>query len=237
VRPSRPALRDYRHRLVLASALAATLAVAAVPARAQIPDVPILVVELWSELDPIVADGSERPLPRELVVERLLDEAVFLLSGMIYGFRFVYAPSDPTRRVAERFELEPFATIVRGDPRLDVFQTWVEESRLYARVSYTLDERQAGWYRGWSSAANVSSSGVGTAPFVAGPAAKPTAARDAIRVAIRNHAREREFNRPQSISGAVLIADSPRTVVRSGNYETRISVLLQIDAIVRYEHY
>ena len=114
---------------------------------------PILVIELWSELDPLVADGTERPIPREVAIERLLDEAVFVLSGMVYGFRFDYAPSDPTRRVAEQFELEPYAEIVRGDPRLEVFQTWVEDSRLYARIFYTLDEQQRGWYRGWTSAA------------------------------------------------------------------------------------
>ena len=228
----RPVLRTA----ILAAAVIVILG-SPVPVVAQVPDVPILVIELWSELDPLVADGTERPVPREVAIERLLDEAVFILSGMIYGFRFDYAPSDPTRRVAEQFELEPYAEIVRGDPRLEVFQTWVEDSRLYARIFYTLDEQQRSWYLGWTSAANPSASGTGTAPFIAGPVAKPLAARDAIRVAIRNHARGIEFNRPRRVSGAVLVAGSPRTVVRDGNYETRIAVLLQIDSITRYENY
>jgi len=232
VRPGDPVLSR-----AVGLVLLATLALVAGPLVAQVPDVPILVVELWSELDPLVFDGSERPLPREAVVERLLDEAVVVLSGMIYGYRFVYVPADPTRRVAERFDLEPYATIVRGDPRLDVFQTWVEESRLYARVSYTLDDRQTGWYRGWTGAANAAATGVGTAPFISGPAAKPLALRDAVRTAIRSHARELVFNRPRRIAGAVLVSEPPRTVVRSGAYETRVSVLLQIDAIEPYEHY
>lgn len=229
-------MRPITRAAVLAAAIVALLGSPA-SLSGQVPDVPILVIELWSELDPLVADGTERPIPREVAIERLLDEAVFILSGMVYGFRFVYAPSDPTRRVAEQFELEPYAEIVRGDPRLEVFQTWVQDSRLYARIFYTLDEQQRGWYRGWTSAANASASGTGVAPFIAGPAAKPRAARDAIRMAIRNHARGLEFNRPRRISGAVLVSDAPRTVVRDGNYETRISVLLQIDSIVRYENY
>ncbi|MFW6288276.1 MAG: hypothetical protein ACOC2Q_00680 [Spirochaetota bacterium] len=225
------------HRAALLAAAIIVLPGSPASVAAQVPDVPILVIELWSELDPIVADGGERPIPREVAIERLLDEAVFVLSGMIYGFRFVYAPSDPTRRVAEQFELDPYAEIVRGDPRLEVLQTWVEESRLYARIFYTLDEQQAGWYRGWTSAANASASGTGKSPFIAGPGAKPGATRDAIRMAIRNHARGLEFNRPRRISGAVLVADAPRSVVRDGNYETRIAVLLQIDSITRYENY
>lgn len=200
-------------------------------------DDPVLVIEVWTELDPLVADGGERPVPREVAVERMLEEAVFILSGMVYGFRFTYVPSDPSRRIAGQFELEPHATIVRGDPRLDVLQTWVAGDWLYARISYTVDEQQKGWYRGWKSAASASASGVGTVDFIGGPAVKVDAARDAIRAAIRSHARSLEFNRPRRIDGAVLIAEGPVSGVRSGNYETRLSVLLQIDEITRYGHY
>lgn len=192
---------------------------------------------MWSELDPLVADGGVRPVPREVAIERLLDEAAYVLSGMIYGFDFRYVPSDPSRRVAEEFELQPFATVVRGDPRLEVFQTWVEDDRLYARIFYSVDEAQSGWYRGWRSAANSSSAGVGVAPFVLGPTIKPQAITDAIRMAIRNHARELEYNRPQEIEGAVLISAAPIVGIRDGNYEARVSVLLQIDSITRYQTY
>ncbi|MFW5744302.1 MAG: hypothetical protein ACOC2D_13585 [Spirochaetota bacterium] len=198
---------------------------------------PILVVELWSELDPLVADGGERPVPREVAVERLLDEATFVLSGMIYGFEFTYVPSAPSRGVEEVFELDPYATIVRGDPRLQVLQTWVEADRLYARITYEVDSEQAGWYRGWTSAANPRSRGVGRSPFIGGPTAKPEATRDAVRVAVRNHARTLELNRPKRITGAVLIAEAPRVVVRDGSYEATLPVLLQIDSIERYELY
>ncbi len=200
-------------------------------------DDPVLVIEVWTELDPLVADGGLRPVPREVAVERLLDEAVFILSGMIYGFRFVYVPRDPTRRVDEQFDLTPYATIVRGDPRLDVLQTWVSDDRLYARISYTVDEQQRAWYRGWRSAANASATGVGTAGFFEGPAVKHETARDAIRGAIHSHVRSLELNRPRRIEGAVLIAEGPISGIRSGHYETRLSVLLQVDEITRYGHY
>ena len=229
------------HPLITRLATAALLAVLpflAAPARAQSaggePDDPILTIEVWSELDPLVADGGARPVPREVAIERLLDEASYVLSGMIYGFVFRYVPADPGRRVAEEFELDPYATVVRGDPRLEVFQTWVEDDRLYARVFYSVDEAQSGWYRGWRSAANSSSAGVGVAPFVLGPTVKPQAITDAIRMAIRNHARELEFNRPQEIAGAVLLSSAPTVGIRDGNYEASVTVLLQIDSITRY---
>ena len=200
-------------------------------------DQPLLVIELWTELDPLVADGGVRPVPREVAVRRLLDEAIFVFSGMIYGFRFTYVPADPARRVPEQLDLEPYATIVWGDPRLEILQTWVDRDRLYARVYYTVDEAQTGWFRAWRSAANASASGVGIAPFIAGPSVKPDATRDAVRVAIRNHARSIEPNRPQRVTGAVMITEPPVVGVRVGNYESRLSVLLQIDSVRRYEHY
>lgn len=224
--------------MIARAALAAVLLLASSTAPlAQTVDDPILVVELWSELDPLVADGGERPVPREVAIERLLDEAVFVLSGMVYGFRFSYVPAAPSRGVEEVFELDPYATIVRGDPRLEVFQTWVDADRLYARITYEVDAQQAGWYRGWTSAANPRSRGVGTAPFIEGPTVKPQATRDAIRMAVRNHARTLELNRPRLLTGAVLIADAPRVVVREGSYEATVRVLLQIDTIERYELY
>lgn len=238
--PSTVEARLPPHPRALVAALAAVFAFALASAPgvpAQTTDDSILVLEVWSELDPIVADGGERPVPREVAIERLLDEAVFVLSGMVYGFRFNYVPAAPSRGVEEVFDLEPYATIVRGDPRLEVFQTWVEADRLYARITYELDAEQEGWYRGWASAANPRSRGAGTAPFIRGPVVKPEATRDAIRVAIRNHARTLELNRPRLIDGAVLIADAPRVIVREGSYEATVRVVLQIDTIERYELY
>ncbi len=198
---------------------------------------PLLVIELWTELAPLVADGGERPVPREVAVRRLLDEAIFVFSGMVYGFRFTYVPADPARRVAEQLDLDPYATIVWGDPRLEILQTWVVRDRLYARVYYTVDEAQTGWYRAWRSAANASSQGTGIAPFIGGPSVKPDATHDAIRVAVRNYARSIEPNRPRRVTGAVMISEPPVVGIRAGNYEASLSVLLQIDSVSRYDHY
>ena len=196
-----------------------------------------VVAEVWVELDPIVADGSERPLAREVAMERLLSEVQYVVSGMVYGYRFTYVPSNPNRKVAEVFDLEPYAQIRRGDPRLTVLQTWVEESRLVARVSYELAAEQEGWFQAWHSSANVRSSGTGTASLFRGPERKSEAVADGIRSAVREHVRAMEFTRPKQIVGAALLASSPRTSIRRGNYQADVDVLLQIDRIDRYRTY
>jgi hypothetical protein len=214
---------------------AAFLFAAASVVVAQSPADPILVVEHWSERDPLVADGTERPLSRELIVERLLDEAQAILSGMIYGYRFEYTPSHPDRDVVEQFSVQPYQIIERGDPALKVFQTWTEKGRLYARIFYTLGPQQLAWQTGWLSGANRVSSGVGTSPFIAGPTTKLNAFEDGLRMAVRNYLRTQTFNRPRRATGAILVKESPTFRVLDGNYEAHVEVLLQIDTLDHYD--
>ena len=146
-----------------------------------------VVAEVWAELDPIVADGSPRPLPREVALDRLLDEVQYVVSGLVYGYRFVYVPGDPSREIAESFELEPYASIPRGDPGLTVLQTWIDEDRLVARVGYEVSAEQSGWYQGWHSSANARSTGIGVSSLFLGPTRKTGVVSDGIRAAVREH--------------------------------------------------
>ena len=194
-------------------------------------------VEAWSEFDPIVADGSERPIPREVVTERLLDEIQFTVSGMVYGYQFDYVPGDPGRGIDESFELTPYGFIQRGDRSLVVHQTWVEDNRLYARVYYEVADEQEPWYQGWHSGANERSSGVGTASLFLGPTQKTKAISDAIRHAVREHVRAQVFTRPLRITGAAILENDPLFSVTRGNYQASVDVLIQVDAIERFSTY
>lgn len=194
-----------------------------------------VVAEVWSELDPIVADGGVRPLPREVALERLLDEVQHVISGLVYGYRFVYVPGDPSREISESFELEPYAQIARGDPRLTVLQTWIDGDKLVARVGYEVAPEQEGWYEGWHSSANSRSRGTGVSSLFLGPTNKIGAVTDGIRAAVREHVRSAEFTRPQQIVGAVLLASYPAFGIVRGNYQATVDILLQIDRIDRFQ--
>ncbi|MEE8441822.1 MAG: hypothetical protein V3S41_08885 [Spirochaetia bacterium] len=196
-----------------------------------------VVAEVWAELDPIVADGSPRPFPRDVALERLLDEVQYVVSGLVYGYRFVYVPGDPSREIAESFELEPYASIPRGDPRLTVLQTWIDGDLLVARVGYELSAEQSGWYEGWHSSANDRSTGIGVSSLFLGPTNKTGAVSDGIRSAVREHVRALEFNRPREITGAVLLASYPVFGIVRGNYQATVDILLQIDRIDRFQTY
>ena len=196
-----------------------------------------IVAEVWAELDPIVADGGVRPLPREVALDRLLDEVQYVISGLVYGYRFVYVPGDPSREITESFDLEPYASIPRGDSRLTVLQTWIDEDRLVARVGYEVSAEQQGWYAGWHSSANDRSTGIGVSSLFLGPVNKTGAISDGIRSAVRAHVSAQVFTRPQQIVGAALLASYPEFGIVRGNYQATVDILLQIDRIDRYQTY
>ena len=127
----------------IASILAASLAIlSASLAGAQ--DTERLVIRPWIELEPLVRIGpGPYPIPVETAEKTLLELSRVLLSAMVYGWDFSYEPGDRVRAVQERFALSPLAEIRWGSPRLRVVDTEVSEVRLWARVSYTLDDEES----------------------------------------------------------------------------------------------
>ncbi|MEW5816327.1 MAG: hypothetical protein AB1798_13130, partial [Spirochaetota bacterium] len=80
----------------------------------------VIVEEFWCELDPMVRMGDTYPLTREAALKQILEEAQFVFSGMMYGFKFQYTPSDKTRRVDEIYFVEPVSQIPWGDKGLKI---------------------------------------------------------------------------------------------------------------------
>lgn len=197
----------------------------------------IVVAEVWAELDPIIADGTERPLPREVALERLLDEVQHVVSGLVYGYQFEYVPGNASRDIQESFVLTPHATIPRGDPLLTVLETWIDHDLLNARVLYELTDVQSRWYRGWHSGATVRTTGIGRSSLFLGPDTKSEAVSDGVRDAVRNHLRTQVFTPPQLISGAVLLAEYPGFSIHQGDYRASVDILLQIDRIEDHQHF
>ena len=71
-----------------------------------------LRIKLWAPMDENPgAEISSSDTNYGTSIRSLKKTAPFLLTGMIYGWKFEYTPSDKTRNVAEYFSLEPVAEI------------------------------------------------------------------------------------------------------------------------------
>jgi hypothetical protein len=217
-----------------------------VPAEAQT----ILNEEFWADLEPLapgarIAAGTgewiDFPGPRgvgtDTALERILEEARYVFSGMIFGFTFSYTPYDRSRNIAEEFSLRPAFQIPQGDPGLFVYQTRREGSRIYARLRYALHEFQEAWYAGTLSNIVGGYAGRGEAPIFGGYQEKITAVQNCVKNAVREYARSRIDNKPLRITGAVFLGGAPRIEISSGAFRAAGPVRLKIDDVVTYGVY
>ncbi len=192
----------------------------------------------WVDLEPPVSsEGEEYPLSEDTAIELLLEEARYVFSAMLYGFRFRYVPSDNGRRIEEEFELEAISMVERGDERLSVLSTRVEDLRLYAQLEYRLADFQRSRLAGWESNRVESVGAEGEAPFWQGHGARIPAIEDAIRRAVRGLLQTMTDNKPREARGSVLLLEAPRIYIRSGGYRARVNVKVKVDDIRPYEVY
>jgi hypothetical protein len=197
-----------------------------------------LTARFWVDLEPPVrAEGEEYPLSEERAVRLMLEEARYVLGGMMYGFRFRYVPGDRRREVVEQFDLEPVAEVRFGDPRLSVISTRVEDFRLYGRFEYRLADFQRSRLAGWLSSEVPSVAGEGEAPFWEGHEARIPVIEDAMRLAVRSLLRSKTDTKPREATGSFVLLGAPRIYVRSGAYQARVDIKVKVDNIRPYTVY
>ena len=200
---------------------------------AEPPD--LLFIRPWVELEPVVrVEPGAYPIPVDAAEKKVLEEGRVLFSGMIYGWTFTYLPGDKSRQVQESFDLLPVAQIPWGSPHLSVRETEVDDTRLWVRMSYALNEDEALRRAGWDSNTAALATGQGKANVMLGPDAKMSALRDAIRDAIRRSLDTRYVNKPRKVSGEVVLWDDPQCIVRAGYYFTTATVKLMVRELVPY---
>jgi hypothetical protein len=194
-----------------------------------------LFIRPWVELEPLThIESDQYPLPRKIAEQKLLEEGRVLFSAMIYGWTFTYVPGDLARQVKESFVLTPVAEIPWGSARLEVRETEVMETKLWARMSYTLNDDEQRRRLSWESNTASLSSGRGQASVREGPAAKMASMKDAIRDAIRRSLDSRVINKPREIDGEVVLWEDPSTFVGAGGYVTSVKVKLLVRELVPY---
>jgi len=196
----------------------------------------LLNLELWTELDPIEENPDRAPvgISQEEAYKAVFDEARFLISGMIYGFRFTYTPSDNARGVKEYLNIEPIAQIPYGDKNLQVEATQVDITRMYVRITYLLYDHQESRRESWMSLAIPTQMGRGEGKMILGPAERLTAYSQSIKEAVRNYVRARTFNKPREIRGEALLADCPALIIHAGLYIATSRFKINIQEIVPY---
>ncbi len=195
-----------------------------------------LLEDFWIDLAPTVPPDPFEPEPNVArALELLLDEARFIFSGMIYGLRFVFVPSDRARDLPETFELSAVHDIPWGDPRLDVFSTHRDGTLVHAKLRYRPAEHELVRLRGWSSTAVAIANGAGSSSIHLGPESRRLAIENAVKNAVREHLRTRHFNKPREATGLIAFEGAPRIYIDRGAYHARIAVKIRVENVRAYE--
>ena len=195
-----------------------------------------LFIRPWIELQPLL--GSLEPgtpqKPITTAEQELLEEGRVLFSAMIYGWTFTYIPGDLARQVKESFTLTAVAELPWGSTRLEVRETEREEAKLWARMSYALNEDESRRRLAWESNMAALSSGRGQAKISDGASARMASLREAVRDAIRRSLDSRYVNKPRQVDGEVVLWDDPIILVGSGVFSTSAKVKLLVRELVPY---
>jgi hypothetical protein len=194
-----------------------------------------LFIRPWIELQPLARLEPDQPQkPIRTAEQELLEEGRVLFSAMIYGWTFSYIPGDLSRQVKESFTLTPVAEIPWGSARLKVRETEREEAKLWARMSYALNDDESQRRLAWESNTAALSTGRGQAKVSEGASARMASLRDAVRDAIRRSLDSRYINKPRQVDGEVVLWDDPIILVGSGAYSTSAKVKLMVRELVPY---
>lgn len=158
----------------------------------------------------------------------------YLLSGMIYGWYFVYTPSDKTRKIDEFFELVPIRSIEKGDPLYYLTEVKNSYPKVFAWARYALNQESLAWIKHWTSASYDTSRGRGSGERSNNIDGLWEAYNNALLSAVRDHARKLEKNKPKEIRGEMLLRENPRLFAEAGAFVADLRLYIRITEVRPY---
>ncbi len=201
------------------------------PVRGELWILPESVQTLESGQD--LRDIKTKEEQRREMIAALLEDARWIISGMIYGFLIQWTPLSIARNVEESLDIQPAALISRGDPRMKMVKVVYDNEFDYVLLEYHPDTSQMQRITAWKSQTYSFSSGIGIASLYLGETR-----RDSMKMAIKNSLgdflRAREYNKPERIRARVGLLDFPAITLK--DHRLFVSLKLAID-IKSVEHY
>ena len=197
-------------------------------------------IPLSAELDayPELADAQDLEAEQyDYPIKSIREIAPFIITGMVYGWKFEYTPLDKGRGVEEYLEITeivPSSSIQSG---ITYVSPWIQNNRLNCWVEYKRSDSQVQLYNLWASIENPVIHGRGYGELRHGFDGIKEAAYEALKDAIRNHYRSTIKNQPKAIRGSVLIRDIPTIGIDSGRYVFNLDFFLEYGKIIKYTVY
>lgn len=166
-------------------------------------------------------------------INRLLEDAQWVYSGMIYGFNITWSPSAKARGMSETLIIEPIALITRGDAKLEAIATVMEQGFYYVFLRYHPDENQERYLSSWKNQNLLFAAGRGQASIHDG-GTRRQAMETAVKESLRNYFRSREFNRPHTIRARVGLLAFPTIGLVDTNLVAGVKLAIESHSLIPY---
>lgn len=192
---------------------------------------------LWADLDafPEMAYTDLENNAYEYPIQMIKNTAPFIISGMVYGWKYTYTPSDKMRGVEEFFEVEELKPENAEPIKIKYENPWIGDERFHVWVNYTRNENQIQNYKLWASIQNPKIRGMGQGDIRKGFDGIDEAARNAVKDAVRQFYRQEIKNKPKEITGSVLIINPPTIGVQAGKYIIHLDFFMERGTIKEYK--
>ena len=199
-------------------------------------------IPLWAELDAYPGLEEAKGLEGyEYPVQEIKKIAPFIISGMVYGWRFVYVPYDKARGIEEYFEVTEVNAEVftnnYGPNKITYSSPWIDDTYLRCWCEYTRTKAEVQNYKAWASITNPVIRGRGYGSVRDGFEGIKDAAADSLKSAVSEYYRGITKNKPREITGSVLIKNEPILGIDSGRYAINLDFFLECDTIKKYGIY
>ncbi|HOV14962.1 MAG TPA: hypothetical protein PK771_11800 [Spirochaetota bacterium] len=185
-----------------------------------------------------IVDFVPKYYEKEESIKLAKDEVLEYLSGMIYGYNFSYKVENNITGAKGYFELIPLVKLKENDKNLTLSQ--LEESNISIRVqaTYRLNEDQKNHIKGFQSVIARMSMGESTDSFTANEwTNRFNVYKNSVRNAVLNSARKDIKSRPNYITGKILLAESPKYSIISGEWRCIVKIHLIIKDVTYNDVY
>lgn len=187
-------------------------------------------MEAYPGVDELKRDSFANP------TRKIREISPFILSGMVYGWKFVYTPYDKARGVQEYFELSPVQELSDEEIKsIKYAKPWIENSVLNCWVEFRRSDQQIHIYKGWQSILMAKIKGEGYANYSLGFDGIKEACTEALKNAVRSYERKWIKSKPKEISGTVFMYEPPKIGLTSGRYKVTLDFFMETDRIIEYK--
>ena len=199
----------------------------------------VIRFSLWTPLESYPGSGEEfdPKAPFAYPIQRLKEVVPFFIEGMVCGWRFTYTPSDKMRNVEEYFEFEPLREYPNMESSIKYLEPWVEGNRLNCWIEFYCPPYLTAWREQWNRSQYKKISGRGYGSLMKGFDGIYEGASEALREAVRAYGRTVVKNKPQEISGEVLLTGLHSIGLKAGRYVVDLDFFLNVSRIKAYSAY